>query len=117
MNGDRIKGHLEMLLLGVLADGPGHGYAVITGLRERSGGVIDLQEGSVYPALHRLEGRGLLASEWERVAGRRRRLYRLTDAGRRALEEQTREWRALTGAVERVVGASVGGQPRGVVTA
>jgi transcriptional regulator len=108
MNGDRIKGHLEMLLLGALADGPAHGYAVIGALRDRSEGVIDLQEGSVYPALHRLEERGLLASEWQSLAGRRRRLYRLTDDGHRALAEHTREWRTLTGAVEGILGARLG---------
>ena len=66
---DRVKGHLDLLLLGVLEREAGHGYAVITALRERTDGMLDLTEGAVYPALHRLEDLGLLA---ERVAAGRR---------------------------------------------
>ena len=62
MNRERLKGHLDLLMLSVLAAGPAHGYAVITALRARSGGTFDLPEGTVYPALHRLEAAGLLTS-------------------------------------------------------
>jgi PadR family transcriptional regulator PadR len=103
MKKDRIKGHLDLLLLEILSQSPGHGYAVITALRERTDGSLDLTEGAVYPALHRLEDLGLLASEWQSVAGRRRRLYRLTDAGRTSLSGERREWRALVDAVESVL--------------
>jgi DNA-binding PadR family transcriptional regulator len=103
MRSERVKGHLDLVLLGVLADGPGHGYAVISALRERSSGVIDLQEGSVYPALHRLEDQGLLASDWEPVAGRRRRIYRLTSRGAEALEGERTDWSRLADAIDSIV--------------
>ena len=108
---DVTKGQLELLLLGVLVDGGQHGYAVITALRERSAGVFDLAEGSVYPALHRLEQRGMLDSRWEPVAGRRRRIYSLTGAGRACLQEQWREWRSWVTAVETVLTSSSAVRP------
>lgn len=79
---DLGKGQLDLMLLGVLAAGPAHGYAVITALKERSDGAFDLPEGTVYPALHRLEGNGLVASTRETVNGRARRVYSLTRSGR-----------------------------------
>ena len=103
MPGEAIKGHLDAMLLAVVADGPLHGYAVIERLRERSGGHFELPEGTVYPALHRLESDGLLASRWSSVGGRRRREYTLTRRGRRALSERSDDWRAFAGAVERVL--------------
>lgn len=104
MTSERLKGNLDMLLLAVLAAGPGHGYSIITRLRERSGGAFDLAEGTVYPALHRLEGGGLLDSTWEMAAGRRRRSYRLTAAGQEALAAQAHTWRAFSGSVSLVLG-------------
>jgi PadR family transcriptional regulator PadR len=104
MKVDRIKGHLDLLLLSVLSRSPGHGYAVITQLRDRSDGMLTLTEGSVYPALHRLEDLGLLVSEWQPVAGRRRRLYRVTSEGSRALRAERRDWQALVSSVEAVLG-------------
>ncbi len=103
MKHDAFRGHLDLLLLGALRAGPGHGYAVLNTLRERSSGDLDFTEGAVYPALHRLEDRGLLASEWEPVAGRRRRVYRITDAGLTALDAEQRDWRSLVSAVDRVL--------------
>jgi PadR family transcriptional regulator, regulatory protein PadR len=103
MGRDVTKGTLDLLLLAVLEHGPGHGYAVISALRERSDGVFDLAEGSIYPALHRLEDLGLLASGWQAVGGRRRRIYRITDAGVAALRAERREWRTVAGAVEAVL--------------
>jgi PadR family transcriptional regulator PadR len=103
MGADRVKGHLDLLLLATVAQSPGHGYAVISLLRERSDGLLQLQEGSVYPALHRLEDLGLLASEWQPVAGRRRRLYRVTSAGLLALDAEKRDWRNLVSSVEAVL--------------
>ena len=104
MRGDALKGHLELLVLAVLADGSKHGYAVIDELRRRSGDVLDLPEGTVYPVLHRLEKGGLLASSWSVVGGRRRRTYALTAPGVDALAERRREWREFSGAVGRVTG-------------
>jgi len=103
MKVDRVKGHLDLLLLGVLSVEPGHGYAVITQLRERTDGLIDLTEGAVYPALHRLEDLGLLTSEWHPVGGRRRRLYRITTAGNAALARERAEWSKLSSAIAIVL--------------
>ena len=103
MRGQALKGHLDLLLLAILADGAQHGYAIIDELRERSDDVFDLPEGTVYPALHRLHKSGYLDSEWTEVHGRRRRTYRLTDAGRGALGEQRDAWDEFTNAVSMVV--------------
>ena len=81
MRGEPLKGHLDTLLLAIVADGPVHGYGIVEQLRERSGGQFELPEGTIYPALHRLEGDGLLRSEWTVIGGRRRRQYELTDRG------------------------------------
>ncbi len=108
MKGQALKGHLDLLVLGVLADGPKHGYAVIEELRVRSGDAFDIPEGTLYPVLHRLERAGLLASEWVEVAGRRRRLYRLTDQGRAALVTERAEWQKFASAV---AGVLTGGVP------
>jgi len=97
-----LKGHLDGLLLAVLAAGPLHGYAVIEELKRRSGGELALPEGTVYPALHRLERSGLLSSAWS-DRGRRRRVYSLTRSGRRELGLRRERWRAFTTTVEAVL--------------
>jgi PadR family transcriptional regulator PadR len=104
MRSQALKGHLDMLLLAVLDDGPKHGYAIIESLRERSGEVFDLPDGTVYPALHRLEGAGLVTSEWHRVDGRRRRTYELTRKGHAQLAEQRRSWEQFFTAIDNVLG-------------
>jgi DNA-binding PadR family transcriptional regulator len=109
MRSERLKGHLDLLLMSVLSRGPGHGYEVITRLRERSDGAFELPEGTVYPALHRLEEAGLLASAWAVVSGRRRRIYRLTPAGAAALADQAEQWREFSGSVARVLGTPAAG--------
>jgi PadR family transcriptional regulator PadR len=103
MRGDGAKGHLALVLLGVLAVGPGHGYAIISAIKEQTGGVLDVPEGSVYPALHRLEDLGWVASQWKPVAGRRRREYSLTASGKKALASERREWTRLAGAIAAVL--------------
>jgi len=100
---DRVRGHLELLLLSVLSDGPGHGYALLAALRDRSDGALDFTEGAVYPALHRLEDLALIDSDWQQVLGRRRRVYRITPAGTKALAAQRSDWRALVDAVDAVL--------------
>jgi PadR family transcriptional regulator, regulatory protein PadR len=100
---DELKGHLDLVLLASLREGPGHGYALIEGIRERSGGVFDLPEGSVYPALYRLEGAGLLTSRWTTVSGRRRRTYRLTRKGQKRLERERGEWQQFSRTMTEVV--------------
>ena|SRR5215213_9490940 len=98
-----IKGYLDPVILAVLSAGPLHGYAVIEEIKERSGGELDLPEGTVYPALHRLERAALLRSDWSTATGRRRRTYRLTANGRRELATRTREWRSFARVVEGVL--------------
>lgn len=104
MERERLKGNLDLLLLSVLAAGPAHGYAIITALRERSEGAFDLGEGTVYPALHRLERAGLLASDWADTAGRRRRVYVLTGKGAAALAAEQAQWRRFAAGMQAVVG-------------
>lgn len=106
-----MKGHLDGLLLAVLEAGPAHGYAVIDILRERSGGTFDLPTGTVYPALHRLHDLGLITSTWSDGSGRRRRVYRLTAAGRRALDKQRSTWREFSGAVTSVMNGAAAWSP------
>lgn len=103
MSGQALKGHLDLLLLAILSDGAKHGYAIIDELRERSDETFDLPEGTVYPALHRLQKGDLLTSEWTVVQGRRRRTYRLTDKGRGALGDQRHAWQEFTAAVQSVL--------------
>ncbi len=98
-----VRGHLDLLVLAVLSGGPRHGYALITDLRSRSRGVFDLPEGTVYPALHKLEAAGLVASDWTVVDGRRRRLYALTAAGTAALLDQREEWGRFADGVTAVL--------------
>src|SRR5947209_9567360 len=102
----QIQGHLEGLILAVMVSGPCHGYEVIRRLTARSDGVFELPEGTVYPALHRLEKEGSLASAWETVEGRRRRVYSITTAGRVRLGERRERWHLLSGAISRVLGAA-----------
>jgi DNA-binding PadR family transcriptional regulator len=94
-----------MLLLAVLERGPAHGYALITELRQRSGATFDLPEGTVYPALHRLEREGLVSSRWDHSTARRRRIYEITAPGVRSLAAQRRDWHEIARAVTAVLGA------------
>jgi len=94
-----------MLILASVRSEPRHGYAIIESLRLRSSGVFDLAEGTVYPALHRLERAGLLASRWATHEGRRRRVYRLSRTGRTALTHQREQWSLFARAVTAVTGA------------
>ena len=103
MSAVRLKGHLDMMLLQILGGGEMHGYRVVCELRDRSGGAFDLPEGTVYPALHRLEKRGLLNSAWDTTGPRRRRVYRLSASGSRALAAERREWIRFVDAVGSVM--------------
>jgi PadR family transcriptional regulator, regulatory protein PadR len=104
MFGEALKGHLDLLLLAVLEKGPAHGYVIIEMLRERSAGAFDLPEGTVYPALHRLEEDGLLSSQWSETGGRRRRVYHITPQGRLALASRQEDWKRFAKAVFSTVG-------------
>ena len=92
------------MLLSVLSAGPAHGYSIISALRERSEGTFDLPEGTIYPALHRLEEAGLLASSWAQAESRRRRVYGLTDEGAAALAAQRTQWRKFARGMQAVLG-------------
>ena len=106
MRGQFLKGHLDFLILSAAESQQLHGYALIEELRKRSGGAFDLPEGTIYPALHRLERAKLLASRWSEYAGRRRRVYRLTQRGHRVLAQQRNEWRSFSTAISAVLGTT-----------
>lgn len=93
-----------MLILAVLEGGPAHGYAIIEVLRQRSQGTFDLPEGTVYPALHRLEDQGLLCSAWTEDTGRRKRVYELTVKGREAVAARRQEWQLFSRAINSTIG-------------
>jgi DNA-binding PadR family transcriptional regulator len=104
MDAEALKGHLDVLLLAVVEPGASHGYAIIDKLRDRSLGAFDLAEGTIYPALHRLERSGLLHSSWSTDSGRKRRMYELTARGRGALRDHETAWRAFAKAMNAVLG-------------
>jgi PadR family transcriptional regulator PadR len=103
MKSDMLKGQLELVALASLRDGPRHGYAIIKELRERSAGEFQVLEGTLYPALHRLEQTGLVRSRWATEGGRRRRVYELSAKGRRRLDEQESEWRLFVRTLDAVL--------------
>jgi PadR family transcriptional regulator PadR len=100
MEGEMLKGHLDMIVLAALSAGPAHGYAVIEEIRRKSGKAFDLPEGTIYPALHRLEQAGLLSSQWVVAdSGRQRRVYALTRRGERGLTERRAVWQQFSKAI------------------
>ena len=101
-----LKGHLDAIVLAALEAGPTHGYAIIEAIKSRSNSTFDLPEGTVYPALHRLELAGLLSSTWltPSPSGRRRRVYSLTKAGSAALADRRKAWGRFAGAVDTLLG-------------
>ena len=103
-NGELLQGTLDMLVLKALARGAKHGYAVAEWIHDSSNDVLQVEEGALYPALHRLELRGLLSSEWGASDNNRRaKFYALTAAGRKELAAETEYWRRMTGAIARVM--------------
>jgi PadR family transcriptional regulator PadR len=105
MQGEMLKGHLDMIVLAALSSGPAHGYAIIQEIHRRTGGTFELPEGTVYPALHRLEQAGSLGSEWTTgEAGRRRRVYSLTTRGIRNLADQRAVWQRFRDAIGGLLG-------------
>jgi PadR family transcriptional regulator PadR len=105
MEAEMLKGHLEAIVLAALENGPAHGYAIIEAIKVRSGGTFDLPEGTIYPALHRLEQAGLLSSTWTTPpSGRKRRVYALTKTGTTRLAEGRRAWGRFAKAVESSLG-------------
>lgn len=106
MGNSQVKGSLDLLLMGVLRDGPAHGYGIICALRDRSDGAFELAEGTIYPALHRLEDSGLISSSLAMANGRRRRTYALTARGKRAFATQRNEWFDFVAGMNAVVGTA-----------
>jgi transcriptional regulator len=98
-----LKGTLPVLALQVLEDGPLHGYAIAQRIKERSDGLLDFREGTLYPTLHALEKKGWARSREKADGGRTRRFYRLTTSGRRALDSERAHWKALSRAVDVVL--------------
>lgn len=107
MDDRQLWGTVEMLLLEVIARRPSHGYAITQEVLSRSKGYFELKEGSLYPALHRLERQQLLKSSWEESeGGRRRKVYRVTPGGAKALRAKRESWERFSAAVEGVMGAA-----------
>jgi len=107
---DLPQGTLDLLILKVVALGPVHGYAIAQRLDQVSRGVVQVPQGSLYPALHRLENRGLLTADWDETeTGREAKFYRLTRQGRKQLETESQSWQRLTEAVGLILNLSEGG--------
>ncbi len=102
--GELVQGTLDMLVLKTLVRGKMHGYAVAEWIQQTSDGALRVEEGALYPALHRLELRGLLTSEWGVSENNRRaKYYLITAAGRKHLAETSQRWTRMTGAIQRVM--------------
>jgi PadR family transcriptional regulator PadR len=107
---DLPQGTLDLLVLKVVGLGPVHGYAIAQRLQQVSRDVVQVPQGSLYPALHRLEYRGLLAADWQETeTGREAKFYRLTRKGRAQLETEAASWQRLTEAVGLILGMAEGG--------
>jgi transcriptional regulator len=101
---DFLKGTLDMLILKIVALGPIHGYAIALRVQQISNEVFQLQQGSLYPALHKLEKEKLLSSQWkETETGREAKFYSLTAKGRKQLESEVENWERLSGAVSLIL--------------
>ncbi len=102
---DSLQGSLDLLVLKILSRRPGlHGYAIMSAIKESSGDVLRADEGSLYPALHRMDEEGWIRAEWvTKETGRRARIYELTAAGHGQLAKEESRWHTVTGAVNRVL--------------
>ncbi len=102
---DSLQGSLDLLVLKILSRRPRlHGYAIMSAIKDWSGDVLRAEEGSLYPALHRMEEAGWIRAQWiTKDTGRRARIYELTAAGRKQLEAEESRWEAVTSAVNRVL--------------
>ena len=104
LEGELLQGTLDLLILQTLVLGPSHGHTIAYAIEHRSEDVLQVEHGSLYPALHRLEDRGWIASFWGTSENNRRaRYYRLTPAGRKQLAQQTSRWEELVRAINRVL--------------
>jgi transcriptional regulator len=104
-----LRGTMDLLILEILADAPNYGYAIVQRVLKRTRDALDLKEGSLYPALHRLEQRRCLASYWVRTdEGRERKYYRITAAGARELRRRRRSWERFSAALRAILGGGHG---------
>jgi DNA-binding PadR family transcriptional regulator len=103
-----LTGMVETLILEIVGQGSTYGYEIAQMVSSRSQGTFELKEGSLYPALHRLEREKLLASFWQMAEGRRRKYYKLTAAGQRALTARKRQWREFSTGVNGILGTAHG---------
>ena len=109
LKSDLPQGTLDLLILRVVALGPLHGYGIAQRLQQISKDVVQVQQGTLYPALHRLERRGLLAAAWKASdTGRDAKFYRITPKGKTQLKEETAQWLRLTDAVELILRTAEG---------
>ena len=101
---DLVQGTLDLLILRTVADDPNHGWAIAKRIEQVSGEALKVQQGSLYPALYRLEREGFLAATWDRThTGRRAKVYSLTRAGRRQLERELAAWERLSSGIDLVL--------------
>jgi transcriptional regulator len=107
MKSDLPQGTLDLLILRIVAMGANHGYAIGQRIQQISRDVLQVQQGSLYPALHRLENRGFLTAEWKETGtGREAKFYRLTAQGKKQLKDETASWTRLTGAIGLILGGA-----------
>lgn len=107
MEAEHVRGHLATMVLAVLAAGSAHGYGIAAELKRRSDEQLEVLEGSLYPALHRLEDAGWVSSAWEKSEGRRRRSYSLTADGKAELQARTARWIAFRSFMDSLLEADV----------
>jgi PadR family transcriptional regulator PadR len=104
MGNEKLQGALDLLILKVLARGPMHGYGITNRVKQLSGDVLQVEEGSLYPGLHRMERDGWIVADWKPSGNNRRaKFYRLTPSGRKRLAEEEKNWERVTGAVAKVL--------------
>jgi DNA-binding PadR family transcriptional regulator len=110
IHGDKLRGHLETMILSTLERGEAHGLEILRSLEESGCGLLRLKEGSLYPALYRLEAAGEIKAVWEKEThgrrGARRRIYSLTPKGQRALDQGRSEWQQFVRIVGGILGTS-----------
>ena len=112
-----LQGTLDMMILKVLDRGPEHGYGIVRQIRRRSGDVLVVEEGSLYPALHRLQKRRFVTSQWRTSeSNRRARYYQLSERGRKQLREEGRAWQTMAHAIGRVMESLPGGASSSTAT-
>jgi len=107
---DLLQGTLDLLILRIVALEPLHGYGIVRRIEQMSGEALQIRQGSLYPALHRMHQRGLLTAEWKiNESGKEAKYYRLTKAGRKAFEEETEGWKRLRTAIDLILEGNVPG--------